>query len=917
MGDQYFKYWGKSKKRADEGYDYHLLPYHCLDVAAVGKTWLESNRSFTVRMADACGLSTEAFCCWFLFFLTLHDLGKFSVRFQNLCPYLLKKLQDKTSKTKYEPRHDQLGWEVFSNTLFDVLCVNEFSQLKSRAGAEEFLNIVAFCFLGHHGIPPKQGKNYATRLFDDDDLAAAEQFFFAVKKMFLSHGPLAEMRGILKLGRVERKEIMRRLKQKTWELAGLVTICDWVGSGENFTYCHEEIALETYFTCAAETAKGALQQAEVIPAHVSRQAGLKRLFPAFCDSPTPLQKHCNEAEIPEGPQLWILEDVTGAGKTEAAMVLVSRILAAGGGDGCFVALPTMATSNAMYERMARVYHLLFEENEKPSLVLSHGSRHLSELFSKSYKDGFTNLPDDPDVDKKGVDEGAAHCAQWLANSSKKALLADCGVGTVDQVLLSGLPVKYQSLRTYGLGRKVLVVDEVHAYDAYMLRQLENIIGYHASCGGSTILMSATLPLDVRRKFVTAYTKAAGLEDTPLQHEEFPLVTSVGRKGCCEVPVETRDEVKRDTHVSFCYEADDVYRIINENAAAGTCVCWIRNTISDVMQAYTTICEDGNIDANKIDIFHSRLAMHDRLNVENRIVRLFGKESGAVDRGGRIVIATQVIEQSLDLDFDVLISDLAPVDLLIQRAGRLHRHRRNAMGDIIGPGANSDRPEPVMYIYAPPVSEGPTANWYKEVFPHGQYVYKDTATLWRSFGVLEKERALRMPHKARALIESVYGAEKLDVPEVFLQAEGESWADAMARKSMADFNTLDFDSGYCSESSPKNLWDVEERVSSRIGELQNMAYLCRVLDGNLMPLYDDEKYPWDMSSLKIRKSLLQRIDCTPETQKLIDELQKQRRFKYDTLFIVFEGDALKATGEDDSGRRVEIEYDSVLGLRVTK
>ena len=207
----------------------------------------------------------------------------------------------------------------------------------------------------------------------------------------------------------------------------------------------------------------AVKRAEIVPATLSKVHGMKQLFPQFADTPTPLQQFCNETTITGKPQLWILEDVTGAGKTEAALTLASRILGKGNGTGCFVALPTMATSNAMYERMVEVYSLLYETESHPSLTLSHGSRHLSDTFRSS----FESIPHKGTIFDEKIDEGKAHCSQWLADSSKRALLADVGVGTIDQILLAGLPVRYQSLRAFGMSQKVLIIDEVHSFDAYM------------------------------------------------------------------------------------------------------------------------------------------------------------------------------------------------------------------------------------------------------------------------------------------------------------------------------------------------------------------------------------------------------------------------------------------------------------------
>ncbi|MFP4679704.1 MAG: CRISPR-associated helicase Cas3' [Chitinispirillaceae bacterium] len=915
MPIDYYKFWGKTAKAEDKAPDYHLLVYHALDVAAVGSVWLDYNNRFLKKAASAFNLSENAFIDWFLFFLSIHDIGKFSTRFQNLNKDLIKKLQGIESDEPYDPRHDQLGWVLYRKHLLDIL-YNELFEECNGSIFKDFINQFALCFFGHHGLPPENDESPGVVLYSQSDRHAACEYFKAVASLFLTQDSVDQLRKNCGLSRAERKTIKGDFQKESWSVAGLVTICDWIGSGDAFEFCSEEIYLPTYYNAALKTAQKAVRDAEVNNAAVSSIGGFGHLFPSFADSPTPLQKLCDESEIPDGPQLWILEDVTGAGKTEAALTLVSRILADGGGNGCFVAMPTMATSNAMYERMAAIYRLLFSDENKPSLVLSHGSKHLSEAFRNSYRDTMLQLPDNTDEVDYDAREGQAHCAQWLADSSKKSLLADCGVGTVDQLLLSGLPVRYQNLRAFGMKEKVLVVDEVHAYDAYMLRLLENVLVYHAAAGGSVILLSATLPHNVRKRFVNSFAEGLGNDAVELNEKSFPLVTCLGKCGCKEKPADTRDELKRSVEINLIDDLDKIEELVTESASAGKCVCWIRNTVTDVMESYSKLRDAGKIDPEKLDLFHSRLALSDRLSAEKKVLQSFGKNSSAAQREGRVLIASQVVEQSLDLDFDILISDLAPIDFLIQRAGRLHRHLRDEQGNRIEHGVKSGRSEPVFHIFAPSDTETPKATWYQDLFPNACYVYKDTAVLWRTFKALKEKGALRMPEEGRELIEAVYGDELSETPTVFENAENESWGMVMTHKSMADYNMLHFPSGYNRASNIKGQWDVEEKVPSRLSEPQNTIYLCRWVNDAVVPLYSEGEYPWEMSSLKLRKSKLAKVEYPKVIEEYIAGLQKQRRFRYDTLFVVLD-DELKARGWDERGREVEIEYDRDVGFLIDK
>ncbi len=245
--------------------------------------------------------------------------------------------------------------------------------------------------------------------------------------------------------------------------------------------------------------------------------------------------------------MFILEDVTGAGKTEAAMVLVHKMMSAGLADGLYVGLPTMATANAMYQRMWECYRQLYRAGSLPSLVLAHGAADLSADFRQSI------MLSEQLADKSyQSDELSAsiYCNQWLGDSRKKALLANVGVGTIDQALIAVLPAKHQSLRLLGLTDKVLLADEVHAYDPYMRKLLITLLEAHAAQGGSIILLSATLPYSFRMELVQAYacgarfSRECRFEPTLLDTKSYPLVTRFSHVGLSEDPVPTRESARR-------------------------------------------------------------------------------------------------------------------------------------------------------------------------------------------------------------------------------------------------------------------------------------------------------------------------------------------------------------------------------------
>lgn len=907
MNEYYFKYWGKARKEGEEGVPYHLLPYHCLDVAAVGKMLLD-NHPYLLRMLErTTKIPAQQLKPWLLFMLSLHDIGKFSEAFQQLKPEFREMSWGEIKYKNYDLRHDSLGfilWDDGGRRGTGIRSGNDHSfrfsdlQMYTRLFTPYLQSVC-----GHHGLPPKsssRAKNYfrdfdveSARFFVDD---AADLFEPNIDELFLLSAD---------------REWRVAQKNASWLVAGFTVLCDWLGSNRDvFNYCDEVMPLNEYwYDIAVPRAEKVVELARLLPAKAASRHSINDLFEKI-KQPTPLQKQCDEMVLADTPQLFILEDVTGAGKTEAAITLVHRLMSQQLAEGVFVALPTMATANAMYERMAKVYRKLYADEETPSLVLSHGARHLSELFQKSIID-----QDCIDTNYSQKEETAsAQCAHWLADHRKKSLLADISIGTIDQALLGILPARHQSLRLYGLSNKVLLVDEVHAYDHYMFPLLEALIEFHAYFGGSVILLSATLPMNLRQKLVKAFQKGRGETGQILQSQNYPLLTHIQENTLpSEIPVATRKEVQRHVVVEMLHQESDVLNIIKAAVDDGRCVCWVRNTVHDARQAYEELAKLPWVKNEKLDLFHSRYALGHRLAIEKEALNHFGDGSGHQERSGRILIATQVIEQSLDMDADVFISDLAPIDLLIQRAGRLQRHIRFANGDRnITTQGEDQRPKPILHVLAPSLEEEPDETWYKALFPKGVYVYPHTGMLWNTAKLLQERKGWTMPDDARDLIEGVYGDEAEEVPEVLANAsetaEGEWWAN----QSLATFNKLKLKAGY----SLENAWDEEARIPTRLAEDSVTVYLALWCGDQLTPLVDGGRYPWDLSSLNIAAKKISGIsEDVPAYQAVQMLKEKERLFDEFSLIlpVVREGKVWLSTALDANGEIVDVAYIENIGL----
>ncbi len=888
---QHYNYWGKA---VDDNKECHLLVYHSLDVAAVAEVLLEQRTGLLDRLANSMGMEPAEARTWCVFLIGLHDLGKFAEAFQQLREDLRNAFwpHERIRKRHYSIRHDALGWLLWQQFLRTELFDPDDEDLQDFI--DEGMNYWLAAVTGHHGWPPdtKENSGRIKTYFRDFDKKSALSFcqewqnFIQPDMVALKHN-------------VNNPNFGKRQRRASWLLAGIAVLADWLGSDrERFHYCKTPMSLSEYWkNYALPTAQVALKAAGILPPANQPIEKPRDLFD-YIDSPTPLQRACLDLPIKAEPQLFILEDVTGAGKTEAALILAARLMAADQAQGLYIGLPTMATANAMYERMRKVYGRLYQSGEsRPSLILSHSARHLAESFQQSLLAAQTE--DACYGDEESI---SAQCNRWLADNRKKALLADVGIGTIDQALLAVMPARHQSLRLLGLVGKVLILDEVHAYDAYTSEPLKRLISFHAALGGSVILLSATLTRKQRAELIGAFQ---GKPQAEAESPEYPLLTHANSiEIITENPVPTRASVARHVSVRLHYDEPSVLDEIRAAVEKGECVCWIRNTVFDARNAWRVLQQADWMDNDKLYLFHSRYALVDRLGIEENMLKLFGKNATPAQRRGRVLVATQVVEQSLDLDFDRMISDLAPIDLLIQRAGRLHRHQRG------------DRGTPILDVFTPEAVKEPQADWYKNTFPKAHYVYPDTLVLWRTAKLLAKRGGWKMPDDAREMLEFVYDDDGM-IPKGLENSKIEVDGNTHAMHDAGKFASLRLEGGY--RGGP--LWDEEARIATRLGDESQTIYLARWQDGHLTPWASEGNYRWDLSSLRVSARQLHELAPMedPALQKALDQLrEREKRFDENSFIVplVDEGGIWGAFGLAAKEQRVSLEYTCDLGLEIS-
>ncbi|MEV5084143.1 CRISPR-associated helicase Cas3', partial [Streptomyces sp. NPDC056159] len=487
-------------------------------------------------------------------------------------------------------------------------------------------------------------------------------------------------------------------------LSALVIVSDWIASNPDlFPYFPEDVPRRGQERIAAAWRGLDLPG----PWRAKEPAGdVQELFASRFDLPPgakvrPVQEAAVElAREMDEPGLMVIEAPMGEGKTEAALAAVEILAARSGAGGVFFALPTMATGNAMFPRLLHwLDRLPAPKGTRHSVLLAHSKAALNDDFA----DLMHNSRRIAAVDVDGTEErewrpsSRNRCAAtelvahaWL-RGRKKAMLSSFVTGTVDQLLFAGLKSRHLAMRHLAIAGKAVVIDEAHAYDTYMSVYLDRVLSWLGAYRVPVVVLSATLPAGRRRELAEAYAgkatgEAAASFDAVAQAGDYPLLTAITPGG---TPIMRRPAASaRGTDVELERLDDDVDDLadrLETELAGGGCVLVVRNTVRRVLETATALRERFG-DAN-VTVAHSCFIDVDRAAKDAGLLKRFGPPGKADDRpqAAHIVVASQVAEQSLDVDFDLLVTDLAPVDLLLQRMGRLHRHLR-------GGEEQTDRPE---------------------------------------------------------------------------------------------------------------------------------------------------------------------------------------------------------------------------------
>ena len=824
-------FWAKTA--SGEGGGYKPVGHHLLDVAAVAERYLARNPARLERERRLSGLGAAEHVQLCAALSGLHDLGKISRPFQSQVPEFWPAVLLGTAP----PNDRRLShWEATAVLLQDREIQRRLEMsLPAFVSDSQIIAAVA----GHHGLAPNWGRfgnigelALLRPVVGEDCISVARSLVAELLPLLLPQG--------LEDGDPPQVEAF------SFSLNGLITLADWVGSDmDAFPFEDPDAALADYYPLALERADRALVAKGLLPMQHHPSVRLSDLSPRAGDTPRPMQRLADGLQFDAMPQIVVIEDGTGSGKTEAALLIAARMMAAGLGEGLYVALPTMATANAMHGRLEAAMPGLFNEagERMASLVLAHGrSRLARELDALSARhDG-----------GQGREESvASRFNAWIGDSRKTAFFADAGAGTIDQAFLSILPKKHLALRQYALAGRILVVDEAHACDAYMGEELKTLVRQQARLGGSVIILSATLGQRQRQDLIAAFAGGRGVKQRQMQSlfaaplsEAYPLMTRYTAGGIKEQTADTAPGLVRSVGIRrFCNRREALAETL-ATAGEGAAVAMVCNAVDSAIAMHAALLDAGH-PPERLTLFHARFAMRDRMEIEEKVLRLFGPESKSSDRAGQILVATQVVEQSLDLDFDLMISDLAPVDLLIQRAGRLWRHRREGRSLA----------EPVMGIISPDPADANDIDWLGDALGPAAYTYRLPGVLWRSARDLFRKGRLETPGDLRTLIEAAYRLDPEDLPDALAAGHNASLGNDYAAVSIARNNTIDPGRGY----GDVRRVSLDEEIGTRLGEETVTLRLARRSGNLLLPAVKRHgagmALDWALSEVSVRKRWL--------------------------------------------------------------
>lgn len=688
---------------------FHILEAHLLDVAAVAWAFWEVLSPAQRRwLSNQMALSEDQVRRWVAFLAGAHDVGKASPGFQQKAEGWRERLE--RAGYRFVPPMAEPHGAVTALTLAEYL--------KAKGMRKSQASNLAFAVGSHHGYWVSH-----QHIGDLDEVWQRAEYNL-----------LDMLWNVLGINQFNKMPLFAHSALICSWIAGFVSVVDWVGSQEKyFPFSSAIDDPSRYFTTQCEQAAQVLGILGFFSFEATEH---KRAFEElFGFKPNLMQQAIIDAanEI-QNVKMVIIEAPTGDGKTEAALYLAQQFLISMERTGLYIAMPTRATSNQLFERTQKFLAAAFP-NQALNYHLIHSQAEDHELYKQ--------------LTSRAVEgnEDSVVATEWF-QPRKRSLLARFAVGTVDQAMLAALTVKHFFVRVFALSHRVVIVDEVHAYDIYMSTIQERLLNWLDALQSPTILLSATLPAVVRQRLL-------GAQEPPPNDVPYPRATLCYTDGTIRVmPLHTQ----RQRTIYLQWIDADVEALLGEIAyhlRQGGCAAVVCNTVNEAQQLYIAAINHPAYSPDEVILFHARFPAPWRDAIEKRVVSEFGKSGARPYR--RLLVATQIVEQSLDLDFDLLVSAVAPVDSLIQRFGRLHRHERTRPPTLQTP----------LVLLREPQFEGKGSAVH---FGASEFIY-DRYVLLQTYGYMRPLQALGVPDDIESLIEKVYAIKPTldpDWPDWFRQ-----------------------------------------------------------------------------------------------------------------------------------------------------
>lgn len=815
---------------------------HAMDAAGVmGELWdgwLDvQQRSLLTAPFEAAHLDNPGGSARSLlvFLAAVHDVGKLSIPFASKVPMLARAMRTRGGINVPDLPKDErsVRRDLVHGRVGEVIVARE---LRNRGVQGEFAQALASVVGAHHGAPATKAllRDTQNREWQWGDgphsdspvtWANLHHEFVGFCVEVAKCAPVFEVHPALPLGFLTLA-------------SGLTIVADWIASNpEFFPLADTEDFSFNYMPPGGESTRLARAWDQIMlpspwvvhDTGVDATALLQRRF-SFDRSAKarPIQDAAvKEARAAGGPCMLLIEDAMGAGKSEAGMLAAEVLAAKTGASGMIFALPTQATTDAMFDRLLGYLSTVADEklqsdasdvHAELTVSLMHGRALMNEERNARWRAGRSMLDhalrslDSLDgAECVGIDEpfqfgdrsyggrtedtdGSPVVHPWLSGR-KKAVLAEFATSTIDHVLFAALKSKHLALRHLGLSQKVVIIDEAHASSDYMNVYLGVVLTWLGYYGVPVVVMSATLHQELRDRLSSAYRRGLALRhartietdsgpsveqllarrrrrwQNPNQSEELVVSPEENAHLAQEIaayPRITRVDEKRtevrsvapalpltDVHIvdSGIRDGDAVKiaDLVDSLYADGGCILVVRNTVRAAQELFDVLKERHG---SEVRLMHSRFTTADRLSNDHWLLQHFGKPRDGVSRPERaIVVATQVVEQSLDIDFDVLVTDLAPMDILLQRIGRVHRH----------PGRirPSRLREPRCFVVGLPEASAAPEVDRGSTYVYGAWVLLRTAMILLS--APSEGYVVHLPSDIGRLVEETYEG-VLDVPQ---------------------------------------------------------------------------------------------------------------------------------------------------------